>query len=299
MIKKGTRNMKEKCELRINHLEIGENSPVRIMGVLNVSGESFYQGSIVTPKNIREKALEMVENGADILDVGGRSTAPWSPIIDVKTERERVLQAIKSLLPVLIEKDVILSVDTQYREVAEIVQKILESEDLDKSLMINDVSGLKTDHSLAKFIVEHDIPVSLMACHDKPGDTLGIDETIKALNESVGILEKLNHDVHQKVIIDPAIGKWTEEKVPELDLELIHDLKKFKILGFPVLVAISRKSFLGAILDEKKPENRFYGTLAATAIAIFNGAHVIRTHDVNKATKDVVKTAQAIKKLKF
>ena len=102
------------------------------------------------------------------------------------------------------------------------------------------------------------------------------------LKDSLAILEGTGYKLENNVIIDPAIGKWIPGKEANYDLELLHELHSFTSLGFPILVAISRKSFIGTVLDEKDPAKRFQGSLSATAISVFNGAHIIRTHDVIK-----------------
>ncbi|MHA1697648.1 MAG: dihydropteroate synthase [Promethearchaeota archaeon] len=284
--------------LEIRGMGIGDKYPVRVMGVINLSRESFYPGSVVEPEKILNKAREMVDNGVDILDIGGRSTAPWSEPITVETEIKRVRKALVQLLP-SIEENVLISIDTQYTGVAEECMKMFREHGMQDLFLLNDVSGLKTDPEMANWVVDNQVPVIIMATNKKPGDTIGIDNTINNLKGSIELLENLNYDVKNNVIIDPAIGRWVHKKLPVYDLQTIHDLKAFRQLGLPVLVAISRKSFIGAVLNRKNPEERFYGTLSATAIAIFNGAHVIRTHDVTASTIDVIKMATAIRNLKI
>ncbi|HME52273.1 MAG TPA: dihydropteroate synthase [Candidatus Lokiarchaeia archaeon] len=282
-----------KIHIQIHGLAIGDDHPVRVMGVLNVSGESFYKKSVVQPKDIHVKAREMIDNGATMLDVGGRSTAPTAPSISVAEEKKRVEAALNALLPKLENDAVLISVDTQYKDVADYALKTFERHGMDEQFILNDVSGLHGDPELAPWIADVGKSVIIMASHEKPGDSLGIDQAINDLTGSIALLENLDYDTTQ-VIVDPAIGHWIPEKVPEYDLELLNRLQAFRSLGHCILVAISRKSFIGEILAAK-PDDRFHGTLSATAIAVFNGAHVIRTHDVNKETIDVIKIAEAIK----
>jgi len=274
-------------------LEIGDDFPTVIMGVINLSPESFYKGSVYEePERIREAASEMVKNGAQILDIGGRSTAPWSEKITVEEEVNRMKMAMENVCKIIPE-NVIISVDTQYREVAERAFNIATKEK--KKIIINDVSCLKTDPSLADFIIDKDLPLIIMASKKVPGDLCTIEEIIEEFENSVKYLKKKNYDTN-KIILDPGIGHWVEEKTHLYDLKIIGNLQKLKELNKPLLVAISRKSFIGTALNIPDPENRLNGTLSATAIAVYNGAHIVRTHDVNNQLLELVKMAEKIRK---
>ncbi|MFW9827404.1 MAG: dihydropteroate synthase [Candidatus Thorarchaeota archaeon] len=276
-------------------LEIGDNFPTVIVGVINLSPESFYEGSVYNrPEEIRNAASEMVKNGARILDVGGRSTAPWSEKISIEEEVSRIKNAMEILCEI-IENNIIISVDTQYRKVAEVAYNIANKKN--KKIIINDVSCLKTDPSLAEFIVEKDLPIIIMASKKLPGDLCTIDEIINELNITIKTLKKIGYD-EKKVILDPGIGHWIEEKTHVYDLKIIGNLQKLRKLNKAVLVAISRKSFIGTTLNIPDPEDRLNGTLSATAIAVFNGAHLVRTHDVNNQMIEIVKMAEEIRKNK-
>lgn len=290
---------KKRTEMKVNDLWIGDGHPVRVMGVLNLSQESFYKGSVVSPSNISSKAREMISNGVNILDLGGRSTAPNSPVITIEQEKQRITRALDKIFSEIDGIETLISIDTQYRSVADAAFKVFESNGKEHLFILNDVCGLKRDETLPNWLKEVNRPVILMAAHEVPGDSLGIEETSDDLRDSLSILEKVGYKLENNVIIDPAIGKWIPEKEPPYDLELIHELSSFSSLGFPILVAISRKSFLGSVLGESNPEFRFQGTLSATAIAIHNGAHVIRTHDVNKETIETIKVATAIRDMKI
>ncbi len=281
--------------LRIHGLDIGDKFPVRIMGVLNLSQESFYKRSVVDPGGILEKARSMIAGGATMLDIGGRSTAPNVQPISLDEERARVVTALKSLLPGLDNDRVLVSIDTQYEAVATSALELYQSYGMDDQFVINDVSGLNGDPNLSSWIAKTGKPCIIMASHGKPGDSLGVDQTLTDLDRSISKLRALGYDVGDKAIVDPAIGRWIPEKVPRYDLELLHELERFRTFGLPLLVAISRKSFIGEILGEKNPDNRLYGSLSATAIAVFKGAHVVRTHDVSKETIDTIKVAEAIR----
>jgi dihydropteroate synthase len=175
-------------------------------------------------------------------------------------------------------------VDTQRSKVAEAA--------LNKGAdAVNDVSGFKTDPKLPKVVAEYDAPAILMAAIEKPGDAQKISEVRESLKSSLQISRDAGIDP-MKIIIDPGIGFG---KPYESDLALIRELIRLKTLQKPIMVAVSRKSFIGQVLDLKNPEDRLTGSLAATALAVFNGANAIRTHDV-KQTKETVKVAEAIAK---
>jgi dihydropteroate synthase len=134
-----------------------------------------------------------------------------------------------------------------------------------------------------------------MASKSIPGDLLSIEEIIIESKKTIELLSSKGYD-HKKIILDPGIGRWIEEKTPECDMRIIKNLEKLRSLRKPILVAISRKSFIGATLNIPEPEKRLNGTLSATAIAVYNGAHIIRTHDVNKQLLEIIKMAEAIRK---
>ncbi|MCK4481030.1 MAG: dihydropteroate synthase, partial [Candidatus Lokiarchaeota archaeon] len=183
--------------------------------------------------------------------------------------------------------------DTQYREVAEIAFKIATKTNI--RIIINDVSCLKSDSTLADFIIEKDLPLIIMASKKIPGDLCTIEEIIEEFKKTIEHLIKKGYD-ENKIILDPGIGHWIEEKNHIYDLKIIGNLNKLKELNKPILVAISRKSFIGTTLNIPDPEKRLNGTLAATAIAIFNGAHIVRTHDVTPQLFEFVKMSKAIQR---
>jgi dihydropteroate synthase len=267
-------------------LKIGDGFPVRIFAALNVSPESFYKGSVRTsPKEIVEYALKLIEEGADYIDLGAASTAPAkiynTQSVSEEMELRRVVEAVNAIREVT---DFPISVDTQRARVAEAA--------LNKGAnAVNDVSGFKTDPQLPKVVAEYDAPAILMAAIEKPGDAQKISEVRESLKSSLQISKEAGID-QMKIIIDPGIGFGKPYKS---DLELIRELVRLKTLQKPIMVAVSRKSFIGQVLNLENPEDRLIGSLAATAVAVFNGASAIRTHDV-KQTKEAVKVAQAIAK---
>lgn len=275
-----------------NILEIGDRYPTVIMGVLNLSPESFYKGSVYSDaQSLKKATLKMISNGAKILDLGARSTAPWSQKITIEKETDRLKSAMKIVCEIIPE-DIIISVDTQYRKVAEKAYGL--SLEYKRKIIINDVSCLKTDPSLQDFVIKYDLPIVLMASKNVPGDLCTIDEIIGEFEKTIEILISNGYD-ENKMILDPGIGKWIEEKVHTYDLKIINELSKLRKLTKPILVAISRKSFIGTTLNIPDPKDRLNGTLSSTAIAVYNGAHIVRTHDVNNQLIEMVKMAKEIR----
>ncbi len=269
----------------ISGINIGDSYPVRIMGIINLSPESFYEGSVyIKTKEVVETAKGMLKQGCDIIDVGGRSTAPGVDPISVETELERVRPIVKALLD---ELSIPISVDTQYAKVAESSLKL-------GCHIINDVSGLKTDPKLVETVNDYDCPLVLMATKEIPGDCLTMSDILAVLNESISYAVDNGVKV-EHLIVDPGIGRWISTKTYNYNLKIIQQLDNLRDLGKPILVGISRKSFIGDILERPKPADRLIGSLSATAIAVYKGAHIIRTHDVG-ATWDTIKIAEALKK---
>ena len=285
--------------MKINSLEIGDHVPVRIMGVLNASRESFYQGSYVAPDKIGVRAGDMLTAGADMLDVGARSTAPKSAPISVDQEVERVSLALESLFNTLDLGQTPVSVDTQFRVVAEAAYRVFEKHGKSNCFVVNDVSCLCADRSLAPWVGEVRCPVVLMAAHERPGDSLGVGQTLADIRRGVETLERYGKTTGECTVIDPAIGRWIPQKTTQHDLVILDCLEQFRCFQLPILVGLSRKSFVGELLRQQDPGARLYGTLSATAIAVYNGAHIVRTHDVSRETTDVVQVASALRRARL
>lgn len=258
-----------------------------LMGVLNVTPDSFSDGGLFFDK---EKAiangLRMVEEGADIIDIGGESTRPGSKPLELEEELRRVIPVIESLAE---KVDVPISIDTYKSTVA---QKAIEA----GAQMINDISGLHFDQSLAKIAVEEDVPIVLMHIRGNP-ETMqkGVhynslfSEILIYLKDSVQRAESAGLDPRQ-IIIDPGIGFG---KTIEDNLLIIKNLYEFRVLGKPILLGTSRKTFIGKILNAEV-RDRLEGTLSTIAIGVLNGAHIIRSHDVLQAKKAIA-VADAIR----
>jgi len=276
-----------------NILKIGDDYPPIIMGVLNLSPESFYKGSVYEGEiNLKQAALDMVKNGAKMLDLGARSTAPWSRKITIEEELDRIIPAMNVICK-SVSEDIIISVDTQYSEVA--IQTFDIAKKYKRKIIINDVSCFKTDPTLKDLLIDYDLPVIIMASKKIAGELCTIPEIISELRNTISKMKERGYNKNN-IIIDPGIGHWIERKTHIYDLKIIGNLSELRVLKKPVLVAISRKSFIGTTLNIPEPENRLNGTLAATAIAVFNGAHIVRTHDVDQQLLEILKMAEQLRK---
>ncbi|MCL7410631.1 MAG: dihydropteroate synthase [Methanosarcinaceae archaeon] len=263
-------------------LKIGDEHPVRLMGVINLSRESFYKASVADSTSILNVAHRMVDEGATILDVGGRSTWPLSEPITKEQELQRLLPALEILQD---NVDALISVDTMFSDIAEKSLKLGVN-------IINDVSGFTTDEKMMDIVADHGCPAVVMASNKVTGDPIGMDAIMGSLD--VMINKALSRGVgNNQLILDPAIGKWVAEKEPIYDLETIDQFERLNVFEKPLLAAISRKSVIGEVLDKPATE-RLFGSLAATAVVVSKGAHIIRTHDVAE-TLDVVRIAGAIR----
>jgi len=289
------------AETKLGRVRVGGSAPVVIAGVINLSPDSFYGGSVVRGKSdILRRAREMVEQGASIIDVGAMGTGPKSKPISTEREMRELIQAIKTLASQL---DIPVSADTQRAEVAEAA---IEA----GATVINDISGLKGDARMAEVIADAGCSLLMMAARSAPGDVYEISEIKEALKGSLDICR--DHKIPlNRVVIDPAIGYWPARLArlgspakrrlrgcsysfaTFLDLRILARLGELKSLGPPICVGISRKSFIGGVLGLPRPEDRLVGSLAATAIAVLNGASAVRTHDVRE-TLQAVRLAEAI-----
>jgi dihydropteroate synthase len=258
-----------------------------LMGVLNVTPDSFSDGGLFsdTEKAISH-GLRMVEEGADIIDIGGESTRPGSKPLELEEELRRVIPVIEFITK---EVNVPISIDTYKSNVA---QRAIEA----GAQMINDISGLHFDPSLAQVAVKEDVPLVLMHIRGTP-ETMQKDvhydslfsEILQYLKDSIQRAESAGLDPRQ-IIIDPGIGFG---KTVDDNLLIIKNLYEFRILGKPILLGTSRKSFIGKILNAEAGD-RLEGTLSSIAIGVLNGAHIIRSHDVLQAKKAIA-VADAIR----
>lgn len=271
-------------ESEIARVKIGDMHPVRLMGVINLSQESFYKGSVVKTKGAAlTRAQEMVEEGAEMLDIGAMSTAPKVKHKSYSQEKSTLMPILKQLVDNI---DVPISIDTYRSKIADAALGM-------GAHVINDISGFTKDPKLVEVLQDHDAPSIIMATDKKPGDPHSINEITKALLKSIHLAERKGYDT-DKITIDPGIGLWVPTKVYKYNLDIINNLERFRCIGKPILVGISRKSFIGDVLGKPNPFDRLQGTLAATAIAVYNGAHIVRTHDV-RVTAEIVKLSQRVR----
>ena len=266
---------------RLGGVEVGEGLPVRVMGAMNASPESFYGGSVVrSPEEALRVASSMVEEGADIIDVGGMSTAPYvdSRLVPPEVEASRVVPIIKVLAR---ELDVPISVDTTRASVAEAALRA-------GAEIVNDVSGCKADPSMPRVVAEAGASVVVGEREDEtPVAGSPISTLRRGLSESLRICNSSGVDL-SRIAVDPGVGffrrgvewyKW--------DLEVLGGLRRLYPLMRPIAVGVSRKSFIGKVLGLPDPGERLIGTVAAEAVAAFAGAHLVRAHDVREAVQAV------------
>ena len=284
---------------KLGKLTVGIKDKPTIMGIINISPESFYKNSIKTSKSkISQTVKQMEDDGAQIIDIGGMSTAPYlKTTVSEKQESDRITKAVKIIQNI---SNLPISVDTCRARVA---QDALEN----GVEIINDVSGLKYDKNMPK-VVEKYNPSLILCSYSKravKGNLLSI--TKQLLNESVKIAEHAQISKN-KIVLDPAIGffrrssdvknslpytKITSDWV-QRDVEIIKKLSHLKS-NFPILVSISNKSFLGKLLGKEDPADRNTGTAIAEMLSIINGASIVRTHNP-KITSDVIKMTKLLTK---
>ena len=285
-------------KVKISNLEIGNGTP-KIMGILNVSPESFYKESIsIGKKIISERARIIEEEGADIIDIGAMSTAPYlDTAISVEKEIERMRYSIKAVKEVC---RIPISVDTPRAEVAE------ASIELGVDL-INDVTGLKYDERMKEIVFLSKLPVIVGAYGKKSNTYMSGDilETTEILQESLDLAHE-NGISDNKIIIDPLIGffrstgnnpfftKISHHNWYERDLNIISGLNNMSKISNPICISVSRKSFIGKLFNLTESE-RLIPSLISQIVCVLNGASIIRTHDV-KETKMCLDLLQRITK---
>ncbi len=258
-------------EVNIGGLKIGPKHPPKVMGVVNLSPESFFADSVADNKRLLDIVTRMVEDGAHIIDIGGTSTAPKQVYDTTDTPIKTEIERIRSALEILREEiKVPISIDTTSTTVAETALDL-------GATLVNDISGLQHDCNMAKLVTERDVPVILMANCSRPCDC--ISDSIDNLKKSLEIAREAGIP-NEHIILDPGIGFG---KPAEVDYDILQHLNRYKCLGYPLLVGVSRKAFIGNCIDEPRPESRLEGTIATSAIAVERGADIIRAHDIREA----------------
>lgn len=254
-----------------------------IMGILNVTPDSFSDGGENnTVENALKKTREMINEGADIIDIGAESSRPGHTVISVEEEVQRIVPVIKAIKENL---DVKISVDTCKHEVAKECLKL-------GVCMINDIWGLSKNENMAKVIAEYDAYVCIM--HNKENTEYKNDimtEIKEFLKQSIDVALKCGIK-KEKIIIDPGIGFG---KTFEQNLEVLNRLSELKELGFPILLGTSRKSVIGNILNVP-PKERVEGTIATTVLGIKEGVDIVRVHDVYQNYMAIKVTDKILKK---
>jgi dihydropteroate synthase len=267
-------------KIRIRDQIFDTRKKTYIMGILNVTPDSFSDGGQYPDVNSAlEAALTMANEGADIIDIGGESTRPGAEPIALETELNRVIPVIEAIRK---HSNIPISIDTYKSVVAE---KALQT----GADMINDISGLRFDPEMAAKIKKYNAAVVIMHMQGKPRNMQDnptyqnlVDEILHFLNDSVQLAISSGIDRNQ-IIIDPGIGFG---KSVEDNYRLIRYLREFQSLGQPILIGLSRKSFIGKLLD-LPVDQRLEGSLASLAAAILNGADFVRVHDVKESARAV------------
>ncbi len=258
-----------------------------VMGILNITEDSFSDGGkYINPETALERALKMVEEGADILDIGAESTRPGAIPVSEEEELARVIPVVEKLSKIV---NVPISIDTYKSSVAKAA--LAAGADI-----INDITGLKGDGAMAEVVADRDAYVVIMHMQGTPQTMQSnpvyqnvVSDICADLKESLAIAE-IEGIKHDKIIVDPGIGFG---KTTQHNLEIIERLSEFKVMGYPILMGASRKSVIGSVLN-LPVDQRVEGSLAIAAVSAMKGASIIRVHDV-KETKRVLTMVDAIK----
>jgi dihydropteroate synthase len=274
--------------LRTRHGQIDMTTHTVVMGIVNVTPDSFYDGGkrFDTERAVSD-ALEMIHVGAEIIDIGGESTRPGAQPVPLEEELRRVIPVIRGLRA---RSNVPLSIDTYKEAVARAA--------LDAGAdIVNDISALRFDPRMAELIASESVPVILMHMQGVPR-TMQLQphyqDVVREVNDF--LTERIRSALEagiprERIIIDPGIGFG---KTLAHNLALLKDISSFKSLGQPLLVGISRKAFIGKILNAAGPQERLEGSLAAAVVAAVSGANMIRAHDVGE-THRALRVADAIR----
>lgn len=276
-------------KLIIRDRTLNFNDRVQVMGIVNLTPDSFSDGGTIGDEaTLLSRVARMVADGADIIDIGGESTRPFAPPVSLAEELDRVIPAITAIRA---RHDIPISIDTTKAEVAR--RAIAAGADI-----INDISGLTHDREMTAVARAHNSPVIIMHMQGTPRD-MQINPTYdnvvaditNALRERISWAEQqgLSRD---RIIIDPGLGFG---KTVSHNLTILRELPRFAALGCPVLMGHSRKAFIGTILGIPDPERRDEATAVISALCAWNGAAILRVHDVAR-TVNAVKITMAIRR---
>ena len=261
-------------------------SSPKIMGILNVTPDSFYDGGVYSnEKEVLKQAEKMILDGVDIIDIGGYSSKPGAKKITIKEEEKRVLPIIKLIYKTF--KKTIISVDTFRSEIAE---KSINA----GASIINDISGGDFDNNIYKIAERYKAPYIMMHMKGDPSN-MQINPTYQNINyEIIKNLSKKIDFAQKKgvcdIIIDPGFGFG---KTIEHNYQILNNLKLYKVLHKPILIGVSRKSMIYKLL-KTDPSKALNGTTALNTIALINGANILRVHDVKQAN-EVIKLCGFLK----
>lgn len=275
------------------YLDIGEKTLV--MGILNVTPDSFFDGGkYYDIEDALNCARKMIDDGADIIDIGGESTRPNSTYVSAEEEARRIVPVIKELSK---EIQVPISIDTYKSEVAD---KAIKA----GAQIINDISGLQADKEMVRVAAANNTPIIIMHIRGRPHDFPKDPVYVELIPEIISFLERrIEYSVksgiaEDKIIIDPGIGFG---KGAEHNLEILKHLNEFKRLNLPIMIGTSHKSFISKALelcgsnDTKENNSRLIGTLVSLVIAVSKGANIVRVHDV----KDAVQVIKMYRNIEF
>lgn len=282
----------------VGNISVTPYGKTRIMGIINVSPESFYKDSIKRQEDeIQDMIIRMQDHGVDIVDVGGMSTAPYlKTMIPKELESKRLHNAISAIRQI---SNIPISVDTVRSDVIRSLLKLEVN-------AINDVTGLKYDKNMPNLAYEHDLPVIIGAYLSEGENLYGdgdIHDTSFLLSESIRIAKKSKID-NDKLIIDPSIGFFRKEGFNPFysktqgmdwyvrDIDIIANIKLLTSLKKPICVSISRKSFIGSLFG-LEIEDRLIPSIIAEMYSVINGASLLRTHNV-KETRQAIEMLEMI-----
>lgn len=267
---------------KLGSIELSDNSPPRVMGIINVSPESFFKGSVRHSEGELKRAAEQMEaDGAAIIDIGARSTAPYLKTdITVEEEIDRICSAIRAVKSVC---SLPVAADTYISEVARAAQRAGAD-------ILNDISGLMHDENLANIAstFQGAILMANGAYTSAAGSPVEVvTQVFTEIMERVRSA-KISPD---SIVLDPGIGFFRSRALSwdAWDKALLQNLEEFQRFKRPLLISASRKSFIGRILGYDNPEDRLFGSLAIATHCVNHGVQLIRTHDV-RATQDIIRT---------
>jgi dihydropteroate synthase len=269
-------------------MPVGKEFTVKVMGIINTSPESFYKGSVkIGEQEIAATAKQMQEDGAHIIDIGGMSTAPYvhTVLVPIEEEMRRVTDAIKAVRSVC---DLPISADTPRAAVAK--EAIAAGADA-----VNDVTGLKYDSKMADVVAKAGVAM-IIGAYSKVSAMGKVDITLDVLKKSIRLASTAGI---KDVIIDPSIGFFRQEgknpfftKMTDMpwyarDIEILSNFRKLATLKKPICVSVSRKSFIGHLLNLNAAQDRLIPSIVCEIIAALNGANIIRTHNVRETVQAV------------